>query len=176
MRFGRLAVCATAAASLTACDLVWDPGPPAAGAGPDYVFEMVPVRPAMAICGDLDAPFSLDHRVSVTVAGDRATIKATGKPTDRVGEALSMDVPQIVPGLYRSETARAGLRLVVSFDNQHQTKTLVISEVTNGCRWTGETRGPDKMGRSVGKWPRTTDWWRYDEEPFKPGTAYGVPR
>ena len=175
MQIGRLAACATAAASLAACDLVFDPGPPAASAGPDYVFEMVPVRPALAICGDLDTPFSLDHRVSVSVAPDRATIRPIGTSADRGAEALSMDVPQIVPGLYRSETNRGGLRLVVSFDNQHQTKTLVISEVTNGCRWTGETRGPNKMGGTP-QWPRLTEWWRYGEEPFKPGTGYGVPR
>lgn len=150
MKCGRTAFAMLAAGALGACDLVFDPGPPAASSGPTYLFTMTAVRPALEVCVLYDEAFTRNH--VVTVNGNKATIQSEGSP--------DILAPKVAPGVYWTEIMRDQLRMTVAFDDQAQTRTLVITEVYNGCRWTGESRGPDGVPLWVPTWPKTTGWWR----------------
>ena len=149
MRIGRIAATLAVSGALAACQ-VFDPAPHPSSPGPWFLFEIKPVRANLDGCRDYDAAFTRNHLVTVT--GPSAKVASGG--------GIDMVLPQVTPGLYQSDTWRANLRLVVAFDKQHQTRTLVISEATLGCRWTGEARDHTVQEWWRARWPDATDWWR----------------
>jgi len=149
MRIGRIAAMLAVGGTVAACQ-VFDPAPHPSSPGPWFLFAVTPVRPGLDGCSALDAAFTRNHLVTIT--GDRAKVASGG--------GIDTELPQVTPGLYESDVMRDNLRLVVAFDKQHQTRTLVISEASFGCRWTGEARDHTLPEWWRATWPKTTDWWR----------------
>lgn len=149
MRLGRLAAMLAVSGALAACQ-IFDPAPHPSSPGPWFLFAIKPVRVGLAGCGELDPLFTRNHLVTVT--GNSAKVAATG--------GIDMMLPEVAPGIFQSDLMRDNLRLVVAFDKQHQTRTLLISEATRGCRWYGEARDQTLPEWWRATWPATTDWWR----------------
>lgn len=150
MGFGKVLGALAAAVSLSACDLVFDPGPPAPTKGNIFLFEITPVRPALEVCERYDKAFSRNH--TVTVGANSISIASNG--------GIATQAPLVAPGIYRTELMQDNLRMAIAFEDQHQTRSLVITELTNGCRWAGESRGPNEADWMVPRWPKATSWWR----------------
>jgi|KBSSwiStaDraftv2_1062776.scaffolds.fasta_scaffold321226_2 hypothetical protein len=150
MKLTKFCLALAALGGLAACDMIFDPGPPAPSSGPIFLFPMYAVRPALPICEQFDADFSRDHTATVT----GATVNIAS------GTDVVANLPLVVPGVYRGEFIRSNLRFVVAYDEQHETRTLEITELTDGCRWIGQSRGPGVRWTPALKWPTATDWWR----------------
>lgn len=150
MSLTKPAAIAAIALALAGCDAVFDPGPPKASEGPTFLFEPVAVRPALEVCDQFDQAFSRSH--TVTVAGERVSVKSTG--------GVEAELPRVAPGIFRTQFSRDNLQLVVAFDAQRATRTLMITEVRNGCRWIAESRGTELPGWWQTRWPDYTGWWR----------------
>lgn len=101
---------------------------PAAGQGPGHVFRLTKSPSNIGTCAALDAAMSREH--TVTVAGDKATLKFPGG----VDEAMN----QVSAGTYRTQLNLGRVTVEYVADMSKSPKTLVVREPREGCRWTGE--------------------------------------
>ena len=76
-------------------------------------------------CTSLDSSLSRVH--TVTLMGDKATLKSAGGVNDQL--------KQTSPGVYKTNLSLGGIRLDVVADASKAPRTLTVAEAQRGCRW-----------------------------------------
>jgi len=88
-------------------------------------FRLTPASANLAACRNLDASLSRVH--SVTLDGDKSSIKSSGGINDRL--------KQPTPGNYTTDFSLGGVKLHVVADANAKPRTLKVVESNWGCRW-----------------------------------------
>lgn len=88
-------------------------------------FRLTPASANLAACRNLDASLSRVH--TVTLDGDKSSIKSSGGINDRL--------KQPSPGNYVTDFALGGVKLHVIADANAKPRTLKVVEANWGCRW-----------------------------------------